>query len=127
MIDKLAKRIVTFFSIILLTICVITSLVYITTVKNFSENVIINLTTGIGLITYLAIDLFLIFVIKKIEDKVKISKKIKILIIALLIIVYGIISAYWVNMSNVPPVDDSKSVNDLAVSFVNRRRRSYKK
>ena len=51
----------------------------------------------------------------------KISKKIKKAVLIIAICIYAGVSVYWVRTSNVPPVDDSKSVNNLAISFVNRR------
>ena len=121
MLDKLAKNIVVFFSTVILLTCTIISMFFIATVKNFDENVMIKLTTSIGLICYLAIDIIIVFGIKKLEDKVKISKKIKKAVLIIAICIYAGVSVYWVRTSNVPPVDDSKSVNNLAISFVNRR------
>ena len=121
MLDKLAKNIVVFFSTVILLTCTIISMFFIATVKNFDENVMIKLTTSLGLICYLAIDFIIVFGIKKLEDKVKISKKIKKAVLIIAICIYAGVSVYWVRTSNVPPVDDSKSVNNLAISFVNRR------
>ena len=121
MLDKLAKNIVVFFSTVILLTCTIISIFFIATVKNFDENVMIKLTTSVGLICYLAIDIIIVFGIKKLEDKVKISKKIKKAVLIIAICIYAGVSVYWVRTSNVPPVDDSKSVNNLAISFVNRR------
>lgn len=121
MLDKLAKNIVVFFSTVILLTCTIISMFFIATVKNFDENVMIKLTTSVGLICYLAIDFIIVFEIKKLEDKVKISKKIKKAVLIIAICIYAGVSVYWVRTSNVPPVDDSKSVNNLAISFVNRR------
>ena len=121
MLDKLAKNIVVFFSTVILLTCTIISMFFVATVKNFDENVMIKLTTSVGLICYLAIDFIIVFVIKKLEDKVKISKKIKKAVLIIAICIYAGVSVYWVRTSNVPPVDDSKSVNNLAISFVNRR------
>ena len=121
MLDKLAKNIVVFFSTVILLTCTIISMFFIATVKNFDENVMIKLTTSIGLICYLAIDFIIVFGIKKLEDKVKISKKIKKAVLIIAICIYAGVSVYWVGTSNIPPVDDSKSVNNLAISFVNRR------
>ncbi|MEI3392199.1 MAG: hypothetical protein V8R39_03810 [Clostridia bacterium] len=121
MLDKLAKNIVVFFSTVILLTCTIISMFFIATVKNFDENVMIKLTTSVGLICYLAIDFIIVFGIKKLEDKVKISKKIKKAVLIIAICIYAGVSVYWVRTSNIPPVDDSKSVNNLAISFVNRR------
>lgn len=121
MLDKLAKNIVVFFSTVILLTCTIISMFFIATVKNFDENVMIKLTTSVGLVCYLAIDFIIVFGIKKLEDKVKISKKIKKAVLIIAICIYAGVSVYWVRTSNVPPVDDSKSVNNLAISFVNRR------
>lgn len=121
MLDKLAKNIVVFFSTVILLTCTIISMFFIATVKNFDENVMIKLTTSVGLICYLAIDFIIVFGIKKLEDKVKISKKIKKAVLIIAICIYAGVSVYWVRTSNVPPVDASKSVNNLAISFVNRR------
>ena len=121
MLDKLAKNIVVFFLTVILLTCTIISMFFIATVKNFDENVMIKLTTSVGLICYLAIDFIIVFGIKKLEDKVKISKKIKKAVLIIAICIYAGVSVYWVRTSNVPPVDDSKSVNNLAISFVNRR------
>ena len=121
MVNKLAKNIVAFFSIVILAVLTIGSMFFITTVKNFNENVMINLTTSIGLILYLVIGAIIILCSKTIEEKLNKSKSLKKIILITAICIYAIISIYWVNISNVPPVDDSKSVNDLAISFANRK------
>lgn len=126
-IDKLAKNIVAIVSTVILSVFVIISLLYITTVKNFSENVLINLTTGLELIIYLAIDFVIIILIKAIEKKVMLSNKIKLVAIATAIIFYSIVSLLWVNSSNIQPVDDSGTVNDLAICFAKRRYGNNKK
>lgn len=64
MLDKLAKNIVVFFSTVILLTCTIISMFFIATVKNFDENVMIKLTTSVGLICYLAIDFIIVFGIK---------------------------------------------------------------
>ena len=126
-IDKLAKNIVVIVSTVILSVFVIISLLYITTVKNFSENVLINLTTGLELIIYLAIDFIIIILIKAIERKEMLSNKIKLVAIATAIIFYSIISLLWVNSSNIQPVDDSGAVNYLAICFAKRRYGNNKK
>ena len=93
------------------------------TVKNFFENVFINLTTSVGLFVYLVIDLLFIIILKLVSLKVNKNKKIKIIekvLIGAFLIIYTIISINWIKNSNIEPIDDSKSVNDLAVSFANR-------
>ena len=114
MLDKLSKNVVSVISIIILAVFTIMSIFYIVTVKNFFENVFINITSSISVLIYVLIDIALIFLFKILSRKTKINKKI-FLIIAL--IIYVIVSVLWVNSSNLQPVDDSKSVNDLAVAF----------
>lgn len=121
MINKLAKNIVAIFSIVILAVFTVMSLFYVVTVKNFDENVLINLTTSVGLLIYIAIDLIILFMLKKLKKINKISKKVKIACVIGAVIIYLMCSIYWVKNSNVVPVDDSKSVNDLAVSFAKRR------
>lgn len=121
MINKLAKNIVAIFSIVILAVFTVMSLFYVVTVKNFDENVIINLTTSVGLLIYIAIDLIILFILKKLKKINKISKKAKIACVIGAVIIYLACSIYWVKNSSVVPVDDSKSVNDLAVSFAKRR------
>ena len=121
MINKLAKNIVAIFSIVILAVFTVMSLFYVVTVKNFDENVLINLTTSVGLLIYIAIDLIILFILKKLKKTDKISKKAKIACVVGAVIIYLVCSIYWVKNSNVVPVDDSKSVNDLAVSFAKRR------
>lgn len=124
MLNKLTKNIIAIISIIILAILTIMSLLYVVTVKNFAENVFINLTTSIGLFIYLIIDFLLIIILKILNLKIKKNKKTRIIekvLIGALIIIYAIISINWIRNSNIKPIDDSKSVNDLAVSFANRR------
>lgn len=124
MLNKLAKNIIAIISIIILTILTIMSLLYVVTVKNFAENVFINLTTSIGLFIYLIIDLLFIIILKILSLKIKKNKKTKIIekvLIGVFIIIYTLISINWIRNSNIEPIDDSKSVNDLAVSFANRK------
>lgn len=121
MINKLAKNIVAIFSIVILAVFTVMSLFYVVTVKNFDENVLINLTTSVGLLIYIAIDLIILFILKRLKKINKISKKVKIACVIGAVIIYLMCSIYWVKNSNVVPVDDSKSVNDLAVSFAKRR------
>jgi uncharacterized membrane protein len=123
MLNKLAKNIVAIISIAILAVFIIMSLLYIVTVKNFFENVFINLTTSVGLFVYLVIDLLFIIILKLVSLKVNKNKKIKIIekvLIGAFLIIYTIISINWIKNSNIEPIDDSKSVNDLAVSFANR-------
>lgn len=124
MLNKLAKNIIEIISIIILTILTIMSLLYVVTVKNFAENVFINLTTSIGLFIYLIIDFLFIIILKILSFKIKKNKKTKIIekiLIGAFIIIYTLISINWIRNSKIEPIDDSKSVNDLAVSFANRR------
>lgn len=121
MINKLAKNIVAIFSIVILAVFTVMSLFYVVTVKNFDENVLINLTTSVGLLIYIAIDLIILFILKRLKKINKISKKVKIACVIGAVIIYLMCSIYWVKNSNIVPVDDSKSVNDLAVSLAKRR------
>ena len=72
MINKLAKNIVAIFSIVILAVFTVMSLFYVVTVKNFDENVLINLTTSVGLLIYIAIDLIILFILKKLKKIKKI-------------------------------------------------------
>ena len=91
MLNKLAKNIIAIIAIIILIVFTIMSLFYIVTVKNYFENVFIDLTTSIGLFKYLLIDIVLLLLLKILDLKLpKNNKKIeiakKILLIASLII-----------------------------------------
>lgn len=124
MLNKIAKNTVAIISIIILAVFTIMSLFYVTTVKNFNENVFINLTTSIGLLIYLVIDVVLVLLLKIINTKIKKNRKTKIIkigLVAACMIVYMGVSINWIHQSKVEPVDDSKSVNNLAISFANRR------
>lgn len=124
MLNQLAKNVVAMISIIILVIFTIMSLFYNVTVKNFFENVFIHLTTSVGLFVYLTIDVFLILGLKILNSKTKNYKYKKIIekvLIIVFLIIYVAISIGWIQNSNIEPVDDSKSVNNLAVSFANRR------
>ncbi len=120
MINKIAKNVVAIISIIILAILTLMSLMYVSVVKNFFENVFINLTTSVGLFVYIAIDFIILSILKKVKD-IKISKKVKLVCIIGAIIIYFLCSMYWVKNATVVPIDDSKSVNDLAVCFAKRR------
>ena len=84
MLNKLAKNTVAVIAIIIFAIFTIMSLFYLVTVKNYFENVFIDLTTSMGLVKYLLIDFLLIVVLKildlklpKNNKKVEIGKKIQ--------------------------------------------------
>ena len=130
MLNKLAKNIIAIIAIIILIVFTIMSLFYIVTVKNYFENVFIDLTTSIGLFKYLLIDIVLLLLLKILDLKLpKNNKKIeiakKILLIASLII-YTFVSINWIKGSTIKPIDDSKSVNDLAIKFAERDFESIK-
>lgn len=115
-------------SIIILIVFTIMSLFYVTTVKNFNENVFLEITTSIGLLSYLVIDFLLILLLKILNVKIKKNKKTEIIkkgLVFIFLIIYMVISINWIHKSNVEPVDDSKSVNNLAVSWAKRRGGSY--
>ena len=121
MLNKLTKNTVAVIAIIILVIFTIMSLFYLVTVKNYYENVFIELTTSIGLLKYLLID-FLLIVILKILDlklpknnkKVEMGKKV---FWGVAIVIYAFVSINWIKSSTIEPIDDSKSVNDLAVQL----------
>lgn len=121
MLNKLAKNTIAVIAIIILIVFTIMSLFYIVTVKNYFENVFIDLTTSLGLFKYLLIDIVLLILLKildlklsKDNKKVEIAKKI-LLIVSL--IIYAFVSISWIKSSTIEPIDDSKSVNDLAIKF----------
>lgn len=124
--EKLAKDIVTIVSIVIFGICLIINLFYISLVADSNENVVTNLTTGIELVTYLAIDFGIIVLLEKIEKKVKIPKKIKVILVVIAVTFYALISLCWVKSSNIPPASDSECVNILAIAWVKRRCRRNK-
>lgn len=117
MIDKLAKNIVLVVSTIILTIFVAINILYVTIVKNQAENVFMNLSTSLELIMYFAIDIALVILFKFVQENKKMNKYIKLAALILGIVVYALISIKWVNSSTIEPIDDSKSVNDLAICF----------
>ena len=118
MINKIAKNIVSIISTIVLIVFVAINLMYVTVVRNFSENVFMNLTTGLELMLYLAIDIAIIVILKLFQKNKKISNKyVKITIMIISIIIYSCIAIAWVKSSTVEPVDDSRCVNELAKAF----------
>lgn len=119
MVEKIAKNIVAIVSIIILAILTLMSLLYVSTVKNFFENVFINLTTSIGLAIYLLIGFVIIILSKFISSKINVTKVTKKIILVACIIAYTMVSIKWVNNSTNEPIDDSKSVNNLAICFAN--------
>ena len=121
MLNKLAKNTVAVIAIIIFAIFTIMSLFYLVTVKNYFENVFIDLTTSMGLVKYLLIDFLLIVVLKildlklpKNNKKVEMGKKV---FLGAMILIYVVVSINWIKSSTIEPIDDSKSVNDLAVQL----------
>lgn len=121
MLNKFAKKTVAVIAIIILTIFTIMSLFYIVTVKNYYENVFIDLTTSIELLQYLLIDVIIIILLKILEQKIpQKNKKVEIgkkVLIMVAFFIYTWISIYWIQSSTIEPIDDSKSVNDLAMKL----------
>ncbi len=114
MLNKLSKKVVLVISIIIFTVFTVMSLFYIVTVKNFAENVFINMTSIVSVVIYLLIDIGLIFLFKMLSRNTKTTKKI---LFCIALIIYVLISVLWVKNSKIEPVDDSKNVNDLAVAL----------
>ena len=113
---EIAVKTVTLISIIVFCILTIFNIFFIVTVTNFAENVFITPTTSISFVSSLILDIALLCLFKKLSKHNKINIKFAI-IIALLI--YALISAIWINLSKVKPIDDSESVNNLAIDLAN--------
>ena len=112
--ENLAKKVVSILSIIILTAFTICNVFFIVTVTNFAENVFIEYTISVSLVISLVIDIILVCLFKLLNGHTKINKKI---VVICSIIIYMITSIIWINTSNVEPIDDSKSVNDLAIEL----------
>ena len=119
MANKILKNIISVIAIIVLCGIGIARFYFISTVSTKYEKVIMNVTSSIEITIYLVIDLLFIFAFKIMKDKLKLNKNIKRIILVLCIFIYGISSAIWVKNSDIIPVDDSKSVNELAISYAN--------
>lgn len=111
---EISVKIVTLISIIVFFILTIFNMFFIVTVTNFAENVFMEPTTSISFIASLIIDLILLYLFKILSKYNKISNKI-VIIVALLI--YTIICSAWINNSQIVPIDDSESVNNLAIDL----------
>ena len=95
MLEKIAKKIVFIFGIIILLILNIVNLFSIATVENFSEHVLIENTTSIQLTTVIVTAIALILLIRRLSaSRFKINNKI---IIGIAIIIYIIVSLIWIN------------------------------
>lgn len=122
---KFSINIVTVFSLIILFAFTIANLFFIVTVTNFAENVFINFTTSVGFVAGIVIDIVFLYFFKILSKKDKIiSSKYFILI---LILIYSLISAIWVNNSKITPIDDSESVNNLAIDLAKGNMESIEK
>ena len=121
--EKFSKNIVSILSIGILSVLTIFNLFFIVTVTNFAENVLIEYTTSIGLTIMLVLDIILLYILKFLNRSFKINYKV-ILICA--IIIYATISIMWVNNSKIEPIDDSKSVNDLAICLASGDKESIR-
>ena len=96
--------------IIILGILFISNFFYTSTVENFAEHVSIDFTTSVEFVISIVLAICAILIIKKI----KINKKI---LIVIGLICYVFISIKWINKEYVEPVDDSLTVNNLAISL----------
>lgn len=83
--------------------------------RNFAENVFINYTLSIEFIAIIALDAIILYFLKIIKIYNKINYRI---FIIMGIIIYAMLSVVWINRVSIEPIDDSKSVNDLAIKFV---------
>ena len=120
---ELSVKIVTIISIIVLFILTIFNMFFLVTVTNFAENVFIEPTTSIGFVCSLIIDIVLLCLFKVLSKYSKINNKI-VVISALLI--YALVSAIWINNSTIEPIDDSESVNNLAIDLASGNMASIK-
>ena len=94
MLEKIAKKIVLIFGIIILLILNIVNMFSIATVENFSEHVLIESTTSIQLTIVIITAIALIFLISRLSSsRFKIDNKI---IIGVSIIIYIIVSLIWI-------------------------------
>lgn len=108
--EKISKKFVLILGMIILAILFISNFFYTSTVENFAEHVAIDFTTSVEFVISIASAISAILIIKKI----KINK----MVIVIGLICYVFISIKWINKANVEPIDDSLTVNNLAISLV---------
>ncbi len=114
-INKFIKNIIIIFSFIILSILFLFNIMYKSAVINSAENVL-NQYLKLHEIIYIIIGSIILILFLWLFSKNKINKRY--LIIGLLVL-YAILSFKWINYNNIVPVDDSKEVNNAAISIVN--------
>ena len=111
--EKVSKNIVLILGLMFLAIFFILNLFYAATVENYAEHVVLAKTTSIEFVISIVIAIMFIVAIKKKKKiNLKVNKK---AIILIFLILYVIVCVKWIKFANIQPVDDAKSVNDLAI------------
>lgn len=112
---EISVKIVTLISVVVFFILTIFNMFFMVTVTNLAENVFMEPTTSISFIVSLIIDLILLYLVKILSKYNKINNKI---IIIGSLLIYTVICTVWINNSQIVPIDDSESVNNLAIDLV---------
>lgn len=113
--EKVSKNIVLILGLMFLAIFFILNLFYAATVENYAEHVVLAKTTSIEFVISIVIAIMFIVAIKKKKKiNLKVNKK---AIILIFLILYVIVCVKWIKFANIQPVDDAKSVNDLAIAL----------
>lgn len=117
-IKNFMKNVIIIFSLLALLMLFIFNIIYKSSVINGSEN-ILNQYLKLYEIIIIAIGVIILISFFIYLSKINIKINNKILIISLLII-YTILSFIWIKYVNLTPIDDSKVVNDSAISIINK-------
>lgn len=117
MLEKIAKNIISVIGIIIMIVITLMSVFYIAEVKNFAENVEIKNVTSLNLFIYIMIDLLMVILLRAIDRNKFFNGKFNWIWKALIILIYILVSIWWINVAKIEPVDDSKAVNDIAIEI----------
>ena len=116
MINQLVSKIV----IIALCCCLLVlglNIVYVSRIEDTTAEVVnTNLYGAFNALITLFLIIGILAVSKKIEE-IKLSKKLKVAILIIFIIVYSVAQVYWINIRNATPAWDQGSVYSIAVKM----------
>ena len=123
--ENFSKKTVYYTVIIILSALSILNVLYTANVITNGENVNITKVPFMTIIAIILIFIMYIFISKIIKHKkIQDNKKI---IIPVFLILYIIVNILWINWANIAPTDDSKTVHNIAVAFVENNKEMLNK
>ena len=117
MINKIAKNIVMLIGILFCLAILVLNIIYVSRIGDVPEEIVTTKAYGIFniLITgFLAVG---IITVSKKTEEIKLSRKLKIAILTIFIIIYSFAQIYWINIRQATPAWDQDSVYSAAIKM----------